>query len=223
MSDYQVMPPLSVEEYAALKADIAERGVLVPVVYDQHGNVLDGHHRQQIAVELGIDCPTDVRHVDSSEHARDVAFTLNLARRHLTREQKRQLISAEVKARPGDTDRAIGRRMGCDHKTVGSVRRELSGEIPQPQLTPAQRREACLLFELMRARTAPVLARIRSGEPIGAWCVAKADDADGADVQREAWRRFAEWANSADETHGVLWDHADTYDCDDLRGEGVAA
>ena len=42
---YQVMPPLSPEEYAALKADIATRGVLFPVEYDEDGNILDGHHR----------------------------------------------------------------------------------------------------------------------------------------------------------------------------------
>jgi hypothetical protein len=49
--------------------------------------VLDGHHRQHIAAELGIDCPTEIRQVVDENEARDVAFTLNLARRHLTREQ----------------------------------------------------------------------------------------------------------------------------------------
>lgn len=154
MSDqpYQVMPPLSAEEYAALRSDIADRGILVPVVRDQHGTLLDGHHRVAIAEELGIDCPTEVRKVADEAEARDVAFTLNLARRHLTREQKRQLIAAEVQARPDDSDRAIGRRLGCDHKTVGSVRREVSGEIPRPPaaMTAAERQRAEELTEVVR-------------------------------------------------------------------------
>lgn len=32
--NYQVMPALSQEDFAALKTDISERGVLVPVEYD---------------------------------------------------------------------------------------------------------------------------------------------------------------------------------------------
>lgn len=57
---YQLLPPLSDEEYAALRADIAERGVLVPIVRDQHGNILDGHHRVRIAEDLGITYRVDV-------------------------------------------------------------------------------------------------------------------------------------------------------------------
>lgn len=142
MTDYQVMPPLSAEEYAALRADIRERGILVPVVRDQHGNLLDGHHRVQIAEELGIDYPHEVRQVDGHEQARDIAYALNLARRHLNRQQRRDLIAKEIEDRPDDSDRAIGRRFGCDHKTVGSVRRELRGEIPHPEPEPMTREEA---------------------------------------------------------------------------------
>jgi ParB-like chromosome segregation protein Spo0J len=129
---YQVMPPLSAEEYAALRADIAERGVLVPVVRDQHGNLLDGHHRVQVAEELGIDYRVDVVQVHDDGQARTLARTYNLSRRHLSRAQKRQLIADEITANPDRSDRDIGRLFGCDHKTVGSVRRELSGEFPQP-------------------------------------------------------------------------------------------
>lgn len=60
---FQVMPALSEEEYAALGDDIARHGVMVPIVVDQHGRILDGHHRDQIATELGIDAPREVRHV----------------------------------------------------------------------------------------------------------------------------------------------------------------
>jgi ParB-like chromosome segregation protein Spo0J len=57
---YQSMPPLSGGEYADLKADIAARGVLVPVEVDERGAVLDGHHRLRAWHELraaGVNVP----------------------------------------------------------------------------------------------------------------------------------------------------------------------
>lgn len=51
---YQLLPPLADDDYERLKADIAVRGVMVAVEFDEDGNVLDGHHRLRIAKELGI-------------------------------------------------------------------------------------------------------------------------------------------------------------------------
>ncbi len=123
---FQVMPDLSPDEMVALEADIAERGVVVPVVLDQHGRVLDGHHRRAIADRLGLPCPSEVRQVADDEDARQTALALNLTRRHLSREQKRDLIAQECEARPGDSDRAIARRFGCSPSTVAAVRRPVS-------------------------------------------------------------------------------------------------
>ncbi len=59
---YQLLPPLSAEDYAALEASIIEHGVLVPVEYDEGGNILDGHHRVAICESLGlVDWPRFVR------------------------------------------------------------------------------------------------------------------------------------------------------------------
>jgi ParB-like chromosome segregation protein Spo0J len=88
---YQVMPPLSPEEYAALKADIAARWVQVPVEYDDEGNILDGFHRVQICQELGIDCPKVVRSGLTDAEKRAHAWALNLTRRHLSKAQKRAI------------------------------------------------------------------------------------------------------------------------------------
>lgn len=51
---YQLFARLRDEEYAALKADITKRGVLIPVELDQDGEILDGHHRAEIAGKLGV-------------------------------------------------------------------------------------------------------------------------------------------------------------------------
>ena len=88
MSDYQVMPDLTVEEYAELKADIERRGVMVPVEFDELGNVLDGHHRLRICKELGIkDYPKVIR-VGMTESEKLIhARKLNIARRHLKQKE----------------------------------------------------------------------------------------------------------------------------------------
>ena len=131
---YQLLPPLAADEYAALKADIAERGVQVPVEYDEHGNVLDGHHRIQICVELGIaQWPRLVRHGLSEVEKRSHARRLNLHRRHLDQAQRRTLITDELRDAPAASDRAVAAGLGVDHKTVATVRAglEATGEIPQ--------------------------------------------------------------------------------------------
>jgi len=55
----------------------------------------------------------------------------NVHRRHLTVEQKRDLIAKLIKATPEKSDRQIGEMIKADHKTVGAVRAhaEATGEI----------------------------------------------------------------------------------------------
>jgi hypothetical protein len=122
------MPELSPEQWDALAADILANGVLVPVVKDQHGRILDGNNRAAIAAELGIDYPVTVVTVANDQDAYDRAVSLNCARRHLNREQTRELIRAEIHRRPEQSDRAIAKRVGCSPTTVGSVRAEVEAE-----------------------------------------------------------------------------------------------
>lgn len=121
----QPMPELSPDQLDALRADVAANGVLVPVVKDQHGRILDGNHRAAIAAELGVDYPTVMVTVTDDGDAWDKAVALNCSRRHLNREQVREIIGNEISRRPDDSDRAIARRVGCSPTTVGSVRAEV--------------------------------------------------------------------------------------------------
>ena len=135
MTNYQVMPELTAEEYAELRADIAERGIMIPIEYDEQGNVLDGYHRLKICEELGIkDYPRVIRagmtEAEKLAHARK----LNIARRHLTSEQKRELIREQLKDTPEQSDRQIAKALGVSDKTVGSQRRELEGRAEIPHI-----------------------------------------------------------------------------------------
>ena len=82
-SPYQVLGALRPEEIQALREDIAQRGVLVPVETDEQGNVLDGHHRAMIADELGIRYRKIRRRFDSERAKVEHALKLNLLRRNL--------------------------------------------------------------------------------------------------------------------------------------------
>jgi hypothetical protein len=137
--DYQVMPPLSAEQRAALKEAIrAANGIQVPVEEDEHGNILDGHHRVELWHELraeGVrlpDYPRIIRPGLTEAEKRAHARSLNLARRQLTREQWRQLIADQLRDTPERSNRQIAEDLHVDHKTVGSVRQEQErrGEIP---------------------------------------------------------------------------------------------
>lgn len=114
---YAILPPLSPEEYEALKADIAVHGVQVPVELDELGNILDGHHRVAICQELGIrDYPTIVRAGLSEDEKITHALRLNLLRRHLTREQRRDLV-LDLRQR-GWSLRRIAETLQVAHPTV---------------------------------------------------------------------------------------------------------
>jgi len=136
--NYQVMPPLSDADYQALKCDIDAAGVLIPVEYDEDGNILDGHHRVKICAELGItDWPKFIRKGLSEEGKFAHARQLNIARRHINQAQKRALIADQLKATPHLANIVIARMLGVDHKTVISVRESLerTWEIPKLKKT----------------------------------------------------------------------------------------
>ena len=93
MSDYQLFPDMGTAEYEEMKADIQSRGVMIPVEYDEAGNILDGHHRVKACQELGIkEWPSVVRLGMSEKDKRNHIRKLNLARRHLTGEQRDKVL-----------------------------------------------------------------------------------------------------------------------------------
>ena len=115
-----------------MKASIAANGVEMPVLVDQHKEIIDGKHRRHACEEMGIDCPTIVRHVESELERLQLRLQLNCSRRQLNREQKQDLIAAYLKTDPQIGNPELGNIVGCDKKTVETVRRRLEAtrEIP---------------------------------------------------------------------------------------------
>lgn len=122
------LPPLSNEEFAGLRNSIGVNGVLVPIVVDSDGpirKIIDGNYRKQIADEFGYDCPEIVQDGLTEDEKRTLARCLNLARRQLTQEQKRELIADQLREATARSNRWIAKQLGVHHATVASVRKEL--------------------------------------------------------------------------------------------------
>lgn len=123
-AEFQVMPRLTADEYAELEASIVEHGVQVPIVLSRDDRIVDGYHRDEIARKHSLHCPRVYADGDETE-LRGLAFSLNLHRRHLNREQKRELVAESIKADPQLSDREHGRRTGVSAQTATKVRDEL--------------------------------------------------------------------------------------------------
>lgn len=124
-TDYQFLPPLLPDEFEALRSSIAERGVDVPIIVDQDGNIIDGYHRQRACVELGIFCPREVRQFESEADKLELILRLNCRRRQLNRRQKRSVIEAYLLRDPQIADNFLAQIIGVSKNTVADVRSTL--------------------------------------------------------------------------------------------------
>jgi ParB-like chromosome segregation protein Spo0J len=216
MEQFQVMPPLGEEEYAALRNDIERDGILVPVLVDQHGRILDGHCRVKIANELGIDYPREVREVADDNEAQDLALTLNMARRHLSREQKRALIRAEIERTPDASDREIARRTASSPSRVDAVRRRVSNlhtplsDEEREELADAETaiERANEIVEEARARRRELLSKLDTERTYADWVHDAREGRHGLDdLESELHDHWQEWQDDAiGETPEETWE-----------------
>lgn len=167
---YDAMPPLTSDERTDLWADIAANGVMCPVIVTDDMEVIDGHNRLEIAAELNITAvPMTVVSGLTSDQKRLRAEDLNLHRRHLTRERKREIIARRLKDNPTQSNREIADSAKADHKTVGAIRADLeaTGEIPQLAATRG-----------MDGRTRTTSRKLPSKEKRTSRCIARRGQED---------------------------------------------
>ena len=155
----ELFPLMSELELKELAGDIKARGCLVEAItlWRQNENddwkLLDGRNRldaMAIAGMLEVNVhgrPCHVGHADtnftvyttyrSGGNPYAIALSLNVHRRHLNAEQKRELIANVLKLNPKKSNRHIAEQVKDDHKKVGDVRSKLeaTGAIPQLKKT----------------------------------------------------------------------------------------
>lgn len=220
---FQLFDALDPATEAALRASIERFGVLVPVVRDQHGNTIDGHHRARIAGEMGVQFRVDVVAVADEDEARDIARTLNADRRQLDPEHRKQVVAVlatqvDERGIGVHTPEAIAGALGVDRKTVRNDLAELGTD---PKL-PTHRRG--LDGKVRSSRRPPVVAAKNEREAERAQ-VALGDLGDAApsrvlDVKRAeriarehaAEQRRAEPVEPVTVEHGIDIRHGDFRD-----------
>jgi N6-adenosine-specific RNA methylase IME4 len=89
-----VVPPAGGEEYAALHADIAARGLQSPLDITSEGIVLDGHFRLRAVLELGVE-QVEVRVIAPPDEL-EYMLRAALLRRQLTASQRAALAAKLV-------------------------------------------------------------------------------------------------------------------------------
>jgi ParB-like chromosome segregation protein Spo0J len=121
MSDgpYQHCRPLTEEEYAALKADIDQNGVLEYVHVDEEGQILVGHHRARAATELGIEYPRHVVIGLSEQDKHEYAVRLeSLGRAKDIETKKYTALHLMDDPRVKITQRSLAELLGIPRSTV---------------------------------------------------------------------------------------------------------
>lgn len=96
-----IFPMMSNQEFADLKADIAEHGMREPVWLHEDGRIIDGRNRYLACRQAGL--PYDYRTYDG-EDSEIAAFivSLNLHRRHLSESQRAMVASRIANMRQGE-------------------------------------------------------------------------------------------------------------------------
>jgi hypothetical protein len=144
----ELFPPLSHEEFVALSEDIRANGLRTQIVlWDENGALIDGRHRLDALAALGLLCldeqgrlattkawngkawvddvPRQLRLRRERGDPYAIAYSLNIPRRHLTPEGKRDLIAKLLKANPTKSNRQIAKIVDASHPHVAKVRSEL--------------------------------------------------------------------------------------------------
>ena len=159
----ELIPPVSDADLDALGDDILANGLTAPIALTPDGLLLDGRSRLDALERKGVKVSiyTDEWSLALEGRADKQAFervhrtisimiiktdpvayviSTNLHRRHLTAEQKRDLIAKLLKAKPDLSDRAIGKMTKADGKTVAKAR--ANAEFPHNDRTEATGRKA---------------------------------------------------------------------------------
>ena len=134
------------EEFAVLVADIKANGLKEAIVLYE-GMILDGRHRYRACLEAGVKpwfngpiTRCDGVTVSAEEMIGDpVAYVIskNIRRRHLTDEQRRDLILKY--ADWSKSDRAIAAEMKTNKNTVGRLRKKVEQKATVPTGTVEKR------------------------------------------------------------------------------------
>lgn len=165
---------LPAKERAALKEDIEKRGVLVPIIATADGKILSGHRRVEICKELGK-AFVPVRFVEGDltpAQEREFLVKDNLLRRHLTADEKKELIQ-KLYGDEIDKDRRGGDRKSEDAK-IKSSNEDLIGQTMalqdrvEREIGIKSGTAARMIADIRKERKSAPAAEVKAPDPIKA-------------------------------------------------------
>src|SRR5262249_6243246 len=115
----ETFPLLEGEDFKALKHDIRDNGQCEPIVLYED-KILDGRNRYIACIDLGLEPETKPY---TGSDALGFVISMNIHRRHLTAEKKREIVAELLKTNPQLSDRAIAAQAKVSPGTVGDVRK----------------------------------------------------------------------------------------------------
>jgi hypothetical protein len=127
-----MFPIMSGDELQELAGDIAKHGLREEITKDRDGRILDGRNRLR-ACQIAKVAPRF--NAFDGDDTTAFVVSMNLHRRHLTQEQKREIVAKLLKEAPQRSDRATAKLARVDKITVAAERQKLEagGEIPHPE------------------------------------------------------------------------------------------
>lgn len=117
--DTEIFPLMEGEEFERFVEDIAANGLQVPIAVTPDGVLLDGRNRLRACERLGIEPVFQTIEADPSEYIQ----SLNLYRRHLTTEQKKEVARKFMEMHPDWSNRKIAKQSRLNPSTVDGMRR----------------------------------------------------------------------------------------------------
>lgn len=169
-----LLPPLSTEEFDALKADIAANGVLHAVFVDEDGNVLDGRHR----LKIDPNAPRKVIKGLSDAEKEAFVFRANFVRRNLSPAQKdearRKMKATAQRLRESDakhwTQKRVAETLGVGIETVSrwlradNTTNSHSGNGSTAPATPAPKPQPDARVKINPAKKPEIAAAVAAGK-----------------------------------------------------------
>jgi hypothetical protein len=129
-------PLIEGEEFETLARDIEANGLIEPItLFD--GKILDGRNRYNACLKARPDGKPfkfgkyDFRNLPADKEPLEFVISKNSHRRHLTQDQKRELITKLLVQRPNASSRAIASIARVSHHTVEDVRQKLAPPADQ--------------------------------------------------------------------------------------------
>jgi hypothetical protein len=142
-----MLPEMTTDEKKLLGEDIRRNGLRNRVAViegpDDEPILIDGRSRldamELVGLEIALEDVAVLAVCRKCEPGFDpyaYVISTNVHRRHLTPEQKRDVIAKLLKTQPEKSNRTIAKQTKTDHKTVGAMREKLEagGEIPHHDL-----------------------------------------------------------------------------------------